>query len=87
MVRALAHTGSVVRLGLAIGLATLLAVGPGCYRELKQNGKRLWHAPSSLPAVLGNLPGLLRLLPLSVAIFNGNRLAMPWTGACSSPGA
>ena len=65
------HLGSVGRLGIAVGLATILVAGPRCYRELKREASRLDGSRWFFPAILGNLVAFLSFYWLSVPVLEG----------------
>jgi len=69
------HLGSVARLGLAIGLATLLVAGPRCYRELKRETSRLDGYTWSWRAIVGNLVAFSIFCWLSAPVLEGTG---PW---------
>jgi len=66
-----AHLGSVARLGIAVGLATILVAGPRCYRELKREASRLDGSMWIFGAVFANLVAFLAFYWLSVPILEG----------------
>jgi exosortase E/protease (VPEID-CTERM system) len=70
-------SGSLVQLGVAVGLATALVAGPACYREVKRSRKRLSFSALSIPAILGNLVALFAFYRLSLSIFEGDGTAHP----------
>jgi len=70
-----AYSGSAVRLGFAVGLATLLVAGPGLVRELKRVASREGGSTWSRAALAGNLVAFLSFYWLSVPILEGDG---PW---------
>ncbi len=75
-----AHAGSVVQWGLAVGLATLLVAGPRWYSELKRETDRLRQYRWSFAAILGNVAAFFAFYRLSAAIFEGESPAPPLDG-------
>jgi hypothetical protein len=70
-----ANLSSAARLGVAVGLATLLVSGPRCYRELKREAGRLDGSTWFFRAIVGNLLAFLSFYWLTPFILEGSG---PW---------
>ena len=66
------YSGAIARLGLTMVMATLLVASPRCYRDLKQNARRLASFTFSFPALLGNLLAFVAFYWLSISIFESD---------------
>jgi len=71
------HLGSVARLGIAVGLSTILVAGPRCYRELKREASRLEGSGWVFRGIVGNLVAFVSFYWLSVPVLEGSGPSHP----------
>ena len=71
VVRACHALGSLVHLGLAVGVATLLIAGPTCYRHLNRNAERFAQLSAVPSGDLRKSPWFTRLLPVIACHLRG----------------
>jgi exosortase E/protease (VPEID-CTERM system) len=67
------HSGTVTRLGIAVGLATMLVASPRIFRVLKRLSDRDKAAPWFLRWLAGNLLSFLSFYRLSALVLEGHR--------------
>ena len=51
----IAYTGAIARLGIVVGLITLMVIVPRCHGLLKQEADRLGNTSWFIPSIAGNL--------------------------------
>jgi exosortase E/protease (VPEID-CTERM system) len=70
----IAQTGPISRLGIAIGLATLMIAGPRCLRLLRDESRKLKDPRWLVPAFGANLLAFLAFYGLSSITLEGGRV-------------
>ena len=65
------HAGAAARVGLAIGLFTLLVASPRWYKELRGSWAQLKQLPVFSPAIIANLAAFFCFFCISVPVLEG----------------